>query len=110
MPGTEWVRLLLAYVDDYLETQPEEFRERARELIRRRRYKLGTEVVDDYNDEDWDINYTADLLPDDGPPVRLVRVHHRKVLQRVDPAMLDMIEESPPDDLSAPEDRPEDND
>ncbi|WP_327633663.1 hypothetical protein OHB24_27130 [Kribbella sp. NBC_00482] len=108
MPGTEWVRLLLMYVDDYLETQPEEFRQRARELIARRRYKLGNEIVDDINDEDWGLNYTVDLLPDDNPPIRLVRVPWQKVTQRVDRDMLDMLKADPPDDLSALEEHPDD--
>jgi hypothetical protein len=110
LPGAEWVPLLLTYVDDYLETQPEEFRERARWLIAQRRYKLGNEIVDDMNDEDWGLNYTVDLLPDDEPPIRLVRVPWQKVTQRVDSDMLDILKADPPDDLSAITDRPEDND
>jgi hypothetical protein len=103
----DWERLLLTYVDDHLETCSEAFQRRAHELINRGQYMTGTEVVDDFDDENWGTNYTFDLLPDDGPPIRLVRVVWSRLAAHRDTAMLDMLDADLPDDASALTDPPE---
>jgi hypothetical protein len=97
----DWVRLLLTYVDDFLDRQSDEFRRKARDLIAMGKYRIRSEVIDDEHDENWGLNYVVELQPEDGPVIPLVMVRWSKVAVPSDRAMLDALDESPPDDVSS---------
>jgi hypothetical protein len=58
-------------------------------------------VVTDYFDPDSGINYTFDLLPEDGRVLRVLRLPWHKIANPPDRAMFDAVGEEPPDDVSS---------
>ena len=75
----DWERLLLAYVDDHSDEQPEPYRQQGRDLIAAGKYQVVNELVEDYSDEDWGLCYVVELLPADGKVIRSARVHWRRL-------------------------------
>lgn len=99
------LRLLRTYVLDEIETWPEDARTEALERIDQGQFRIDNEIVEDYDDEHWGLNYVVDVLMNDGRIVRVARVQASKITG-VDPQLLDATEQEPPDDPSSLVDPP----
>jgi hypothetical protein len=77
------LRIVQVYAERYLDRQPPEFQQQARNLIAQGKCKIDTKVIWEPQDvtEDAELgnNYVYLVLPDDAPPIELACVGWSKI-------------------------------